>query len=242
MKRYLEGRQRFAVVLGAATLASGTASLAATAQDWRPSHYYAGIGAGASRADIDFSNQVRSAYAGTPFDVLSANVTRRDDAVFKVFGGANLWGPVGAEIGYIYLGSPHAQYALHSNGALAPPAPFTRDATYRIQGINFSATATLPVNEQFALDGRVGGFYSRLSYSERGSQGNGDAFSFNAPTRWRASLSFGAGVSYRLSPAWSLRADWDRFQRIGETFALTESGNGRFANIDSFMLGIVYGF
>jgi hypothetical protein len=88
----------------------------------------------------------------------------------------------------------------------------------------------------------VGGFYSQTKYSETGTTAIGDPYSFNASNLWQTNLSFGAGATWNIDKRWALRADWDRFQNIGHTFALNTTGNGEFSSIDLYSLNVMFRF
>lgn len=218
-------------------IAISTAAAAAES----PNGFYLGGGLGQAHYDIDYGQQVNAAYASSPFTVVYANMTRSHDLAGKVYVGYQFANPFAIELGYVNLGEPRAQFAVSSTSA-GTTNPFTRDATYRIQGVNLAAVGRLPLTDQWSVHGTVGAFYSQYKYSESGSQSTGDDYSFTAPNLWQTNLSYGLGVSAQLASQWVVRADWDRYQHIGNTFDFSVSGNGRFSNIDLFSLNLEYRF
>ena len=203
--------------------------------------FYLGGGLGQANYDIDYSQQVNAAYAASQFKVVYANMTRTHDFAGKVYAGYQFANPFAIEFGYVNLGEPRAQFAVSSTSA-GTTNPFTRNATYRIQGLNLAAVGRLSLTDQWSVHGSVGAFYSQYKYSESGNQSTGDAYSFTAPNLWQTNLSYGLGVSAQFSDRWVVRADWDRYQHIGNTFDFSVSGNGRFSNIDLFSLNLEYRF
>jgi hypothetical protein len=180
---------------------------------------YLGGGLGGAHYDIDYSSQVRSAYDGSPFTVQSAAMDRRSDFAYKAFIGYPFVPQFAAELSYVDLGQPKAHYDLTSTLGL-----YTRSASYRIRGANLAGVGIVPVTDALSLHGMLGVFYSRLEYSESGTNApGGEPYAFSAPNRWRADLSFGLGAAYRLHERWSIRGDWDRFRNIGAPFNLTTS-------------------
>jgi OmpA-OmpF porin, OOP family len=198
---------------------------------------YVGGGLGSARYDIDYGAQVRNAYSGSAFTTVeSADLTRSSDFGYKAFTGYQFIPPLALELSYVDLGKPKAHYDLSTTLGL-----YTRDATYKIQGLNLAAVGTLPLSDAFSVHGSVGAFYSELKYSESGTDApDNTPNSFTASNRRRTDLSFGLGLTYRLRDQWAIRGDWDRFRNIGSEFALNADGNGRFSNVDLFTLNVIY--
>jgi opacity protein-like surface antigen len=204
---------------------------------------YFGVGGGWVHYDIGYTTQVVDAYDYflSPYVVQYADFGRNNLGGFKAWAGYQFVPWLAAEVSYVNLGSPTANYSVRATTGPSTN-PNVRNATYKLQGINLSAVGTVPINEMFALHANVGAFYSEYKYSETGTNGNGDSHSFNAPNLWQWNLSYGAGASYNFNRQWAIRFDWDRFQDIGNDFALNETGNGKFENIDLFSFSLVYRF
>jgi opacity protein-like surface antigen len=203
--------------------------------------FYVGGGLGQANYDIDYSQQVNAAYSASPFTVVYANMTRSQDLAGKAYAGYQFANPFALELGYVNLGEPQAQFAVSSTSA-GTTNPFTRNATYHIQGLNLAAVGRLLLDDQWSLHASVGAFYSQYKYSEFGNQSTGDPYSFTAPNLWQTNLSYGLGVSAQLSNQWVVRADWDRYQHVGNTFSFSTTGNGRFTDIDLLSLNLEYRF
>ncbi len=227
------------VLAGILAAAAGTVAGTAVAAD--PAGFYIGAGGGAALYDIDYSSQVNNAYAGSAFTVLNADFGSTTKGGFKAFGGYRFNAPFAIELAYVNLGQPTATYTVRNFNAFTP-GNNVRNAQYKIQGFNLSAVGVWDVNEQFSLHALIGAFYSQLKYSETGSTPQGDSYSFTADDLWQTNLSLGLGASYNFNPQWSLRADWDHFRNIGNTFDFSTSGNGQFDNIDLLSVNLVYRF
>lgn len=112
------------------------------------------------------------------------------DTAWSIFGGYQFNANLGAELGYTDLGDATAAGA--SLGA---------------KGFELTGVGTVPLNQQFALYGKLG-FYRwdvdatrpGASFSETGTD----------PT-------FGAGVKFNLTRTFALRAQWQRYQDLGDS-------------------------
>ena len=230
---------RLRLVLAAAL----TAPACGLAQAQSLNGLYFGVGGGWVHYDIDYTTQVVDAYDYflSPYVVQYADFGRNNLGGFKAWAGYQFVPWLAAEIAYVNLGAPTANYSVRATTGVSTN-PNVRYANYEIQGVNFSLVGTLPLNEAFSLHAMVGAFYSEYKYSETGQTSTGDPHSFTAPDLTQTNLSYGAGGSYHFDKQWSLRADWDRFQKIGNDFALNETGNGEFENIDLFSFSLVYRF
>lgn len=201
------------------------------------SGFYVGLGGGVTHYGIDYANQVQDAYDGTRFGVTSAGTDRTNGGTFRVMGGYRFNRYFGVEASYLDLGSATAHYTVDDGGG-----PNSRDGKYKLSGFNISAVGTWPINDQFSALAKLGVFASTLKYSENGSDARGQPYSFSAPNDRQTKFSYGLGAAYRLTDSVSVRADWDRVDGIGNTFALTNDGNGRFDHVDIFTLSAIYRF
>lgn len=111
------------------------------------------------------------------------------DTAFNIFGGYQFNQNLGAELGYTDLGEVSAA-----------------GAGVEAKGFELTAVGTLPINQQFAVYGKLG-FYRwdvdasapGASFSETGTD----------PT-------YGVGVKYNLTRNFALRAHWQRYQDLGD--------------------------
>ncbi len=210
----------------------------AVAADFTPGAYILG-GVGRSNFDMNYSDQVRSAYAGSGFAVQSASLNGSTDTGYQIGGGYQFLPWLGVELTYVDLGRQDANYAVVQGGSAVAS---TRSANYKIDGFNLSAVGSFPVSNAFSILGKVGAFQSRLRYSESGVNATGGSASFSAPSDRQTKVSFGIGAEYRATDKISVRANWDRFRDIGSDFRLTETENGRFGHVDLYSINVLYRF
>jgi OOP family OmpA-OmpF porin len=206
------------------------------------SPFYIGAAIGSSQYEFDFRGQVRELSTGS-LPVTRASLKEDTDTGYKLTLGYQFTSNIAVELDYVDLGKIGSSYEFNGFGR------YTRDATYKVSGFNLSGVFLQPVNEQFSVYARAGMLYSKYRYSESGE--NFPAFnpspeppihSFSAPDLKRAKFSYGLGVGYKVTPAISLRLGVDRYTEIGNVIAPTETGNGKFDNVDLYSLGIVFKF
>lgn len=206
------------------------------------SPFYIGASVGTAQYDFNFIGQVRALdLNGIP--VTNASLHKDTDTGYKLTLGYQVVPQAAIEVDYVNLGKASTSYEFNGLGR------FTREGTYKISGFNLSGVFSQPINEQFSVFGRLGVFYSKYLYSETGA--NFPAFipstdppvhSFTAPDLKRSKLSYGLGADYRMNNATSLRLGWDRYTEIGNPMANTETGNGKFDNIDLYSLSVLLRF
>jgi OOP family OmpA-OmpF porin len=203
---------------------------------------YIGASVGTAQYDFDFIHQVKALSTGS-LPVTSASLHKDADTGYKLTLGYQVVPQAAIELDYVILGKASTSYEFNGLGR------YTRDGTYKISGLNLSGVYSQPINEQFSVFGRLGVLYSKYQYSESGA--NFPAFNpspepplhaFTAPDLKRSKLSYGLGVDYRMNAATSLRLGWDRYTEIGNPVANTETGNGKFDNIDLFSLSVLLRF
>lgn len=186
------------------------------------SYFYGGISAGQSRAKID-ENRVAATVLGAG---VTATVTERDerDKAYKIFGGYQFNRYFGLEAGYFDLGRS-------SFRATTVPAG-TLDGNMRFRGYNLDAVGTLPIGDQFALIGRVGGAFART----RGSfNGTGAATVANpAPTDRQTNPKVGIGMQYAFTPGFMMRAEAERYG--------VSDGLGKRGRVNTYTVSLVMPF
>lgn len=201
--------------------------------------FYLGAGAGQSRYNMDFGSQVMNAYGSTVFAVTGASLDRTHDTAWRIFGGYQFSPYVAVEGGWQDLGSAKGNYALRNT---ANGETFSRRAEWDLSGFNATLVGMYPFAERFAVMGKVGAFFSKLEFSETTTDADGARSTFNGTDDDQVRLTWGVGGSYRFTDNLSVRLDWDRIEKVGQTFALTEDGNGRFSHVDLWSLNLVWRF
>jgi len=204
------------VMQSLATLVLASGSIAAVAAD---SGWYAGVSLGQTNADVSASG-LNSALVsvGATGVVISVDNT---DTGWKLFGGYQINKNIGFEAAYVNLGS------VTANATYATLAGSPLRSKVDVDGFQLSAVGTLPLNDTFAVFGKVGAFISKSDGTATSSVGSASASANN--TDW----TYGLGGNWQFNQNIGLRAEWERFQGLGTS----KSGDA-----DLYSLGIVYNF
>lgn len=186
-------------ILGIVLVSGFTAAAPAAAQD---SGVYLGasLGAGTARTTCN-------GITGTCDD---------SDTGYKLFGGYQVNRNFAWEAGYAYLGDVTAT----GTDALGTPVSFEKTN----KALDFSGIVTLPVNDRFAVFGRLGIYRSQV---ERRGTSSGSAHN--------ASFTWGAGLRFDLGRAFAVRAEWQNYPDIGNDSIGKD-------DIDLLTLGLVMRF
>lgn len=138
---------------------------------------YVGVGAGQSRTDFC-----------DDFGIPGPNCDDKDTGI-KIFGGYNFTQNFGLEAGWIDLG----EVKVSGPGG---------SASVEVDGFQFAAVGTYPINPQFSIFGKIGVYMWDASLkSTIGVSASDDG----------TDLMFGAGVGWNFTPNLTLRAEWERF-------------------------------
>jgi OOP family OmpA-OmpF porin len=224
-------------IVAAAAIAAAIATLgspAAGAAD-AGTGFYVGAGIGATHFDQDFGAAVRNAYDGTVFTVTSASMTDDNGTTGLVYAGWQFHPNFAVEAAYTDLGKAKATYTLERQGTI------TRDAEYKASAATVSLVGSVPVGAGFSLFAKGGVAWTKLKYHEN-IDDRGVPDSFTAPDLNQTRGTAGIGATYAATPNLSIRGEWDRYFDVGNTFALTSEGNGRFSSIDALWIGVQYRF
>jgi OOP family OmpA-OmpF porin len=135
---------------------------------------------------------------------------------FKVFGGYQFNPMFGAEIGYAQFGTA----SVSGGGATASAKPKT---------FYGAVTGTIPLDNQFALIGKLGAANTRTTVNasfmgEKWSEKQSDT-----------SLLVGVGASYALNDKVSLVAEYENFGKVSK-------GEGGSLKVDQFSVGARFKF
>jgi OOP family OmpA-OmpF porin len=158
------------------------------------------ISAPAVAQQSDAGWYIGGAYGMSSFSVDTTGITNPvvddSDSGFKIYGGFQFNKYFGAEIGYTDFGK-----AGVSGSVLG--VPFTANAG--VTAYTFAGVGTLPLNESFALSGKVGlanwkvdASASALGASAGVSDSGTDAF-------------FGIGARYNLNKNWGLVLEYEQY-------------------------------
>lgn len=135
---------------------------------------------------------------------------------WKLFAGYQFNRYIAAEAGYVDLGD----FKISASGNFAgplPPGPGTASGSDKASGFSFDVVGTLPIDERFGLIGRIGLFAWSLDATTNVAQTNvinpASASQSDKPTG--TSVDFGVGVKYDFNKDIGVRAEFQRFQSIG---------------------------
>jgi len=205
--------------LAALALAGGLATAQAASGD---SGWYAGAQLGRSVTNLgagDLDNAFARQGLGT-----SSSVDRRDSA-WSLFAGYQLNPNLAFEGGWVNLGK--FKYA----SSVSAPAADAIAGHYGVRGVDAAAVGILPLGPSWAAYAKAGLFYNEAKL-DAGSSG---AVAVSGAHHWSTDPLLGAGVSYDVTRSVSLRGEWDRFFRVGD------SGTGR-GDIDQYTVGVAFKF
>ncbi|MEP6485377.1 MAG: outer membrane beta-barrel protein [Rudaea sp.] len=204
------------------------------------SGWYVGIGAGSSGFSDNLPKQIAEAYAHSDqYTLTRARTTDDSDTAAQLFVGYKFLPWLAAEVGYQHLGEAHTHYDLKAINSPQSTPPSLNDV-YRAHDINAALVASLPIGDQFELLARGGISNVSLSFRETGIDVFGKPYSVHGPDDDSTVAQFGIGAAWHFLPAFSLRLDLDRNFNVGRKFALHADTNGRFDNIDTYTLNLVW--
>ena len=218
-----------AVVVG---LVGTTLAFAQPAQ----SPFYVGGALGASSTDGNYSSQVQS--VGSPRSGYTFNSAERSGGSEfggRIYAGYRLNPMFAVELGYSNFGSHDVTYRLNRNAQFLPAnSPYVVNGRNKVDGITLDVVGTLPINSLFSVNARAGVMSTNLRYNENISNPvaiNGtpgiELSTFSAPKERQTRFHWGVDTSYQLNPKLALTLDYQRVQGVGNTFAWTDSGNGK---------------
>lgn len=207
---------------GAMALLAGLTSLV-HAQSLMPMYgsgpYYLGLSMGHAHARAHDADIRSLLLPGVGVGVIDNN---RKDNAYKLFGGYQVNPQVALEAGYFNLGRSRFNTTTLPSGSLSGQT--------RVQGLLLDLVATLPMNDRWAVQARVGAQYARSS-----SDFSGSGAAASVPTYIKDSgthLKLGLGMQYALSSNVWLRAEVERYRL--NSFA------GQRRNIDVASLSLVF--
>jgi len=196
-------------IAAASMAASGIAHAqsADTANRW-----YLGGGLGHVNANpnsSDYADQRAGAQTSTGRD---------NSTAWKAYGGYQFTSIWGAELGYAHLGQFQNSYSL-------PAQNGSGVGTDKLSAWSLAGTATWPINQDFALRGKLGLARLRTDYSFSGSGAGSGYVTGDNGSLTKTNLMFGLGAQYNLNRNVALRVDYENFGKVGSpTNNLTSPG------------------
>ena len=238
------------MLLRSAALIAGLASASFAFAQAAQSPFYVGGSLGASSTDGNYASQVQA--AGAPRSGYTFNSAQRaggSEFAGRIYAGYRVNPMFAVEAGYSNFGSHDVVYRLNKNGQFLPAnSPYVVNGRNKVDGITLDLVGTLPVNALFSLNARAGLMATHLRYNETRLNpvaNNGvvgiESTPFSAPKERQTRFHWGVGTSYQFSPKLALTLDYQRVQGVGNTFAWTDSGNGKL-NYNLISAGARYSF
>jgi len=168
------------------------------------SDFYGVLSIGRSTLDAD-SGSVDTRNLATGFT--SSTTSSSSGATSgKVQLGYNLGKTFSLEGGYNYLGKVNF-VSNASNGVASSAIGGSKDA----QLVNLDLVARLPLNEQFSVLARFGGYY----WKTQSDIPNAATLGTTSVNDTGFDFKVGAGVQYDFNPKWGMRGEFERFNGIG---------------------------
>jgi hypothetical protein len=140
------------------------------------------------------------------------------DVAWSVAVGYRINPYLAAEVEYIDFGTTDISehYALGPLGSPPLPSEFTRNYSSKVTGPALSILGSLPVGKAFEVFLRAGVLFADREFEFPLSTGLDDKFASNV---WLA----GAGVGWSFASRWTIRAEYQRTDKLDETFLAGET-------------------
>ncbi|HUW37797.1 MAG TPA: outer membrane beta-barrel protein [Rhodocyclaceae bacterium] len=195
------------------------ASAASAQQDG----FYGGISLGQANLHADAS-ALDSGLSGAGIGGVSSSIDSKDTG-FKLRLGYQLSDRIALEGGYIDFGK--AKYS----GAYTLPGAGSVSGQREASGVNFDVLGRLPLDNGFSVFGKAGVLLAHVE--SKASTADGSASFSNSANTLRPGL--GGGVDYALAKNVDLRAEWERYFKVGN------ASTGK-SNADLLSAGLNYRF
>jgi OOP family OmpA-OmpF porin len=210
-------------LLGAGVMAFAAGTAAAAESGATPGWYG---GASIGRSDFRLGGgEVDSALGGQGI-TSSSTIDDKRDTAYKLNLGYQFNRNFGIEGGYVDLGR-----SKFSSTTTAPGAD-TLSGEVKARGWTLEGVGTLPLGNGFSVFGKAGVLRADLDFNA-GSTG---VVAVSNREKTTTSFTYGLGAGYDISKSLGLRAEWNRYSRLGES-ATTGKGD-----VDLFSAGVVLKF
>lgn len=186
-------------------LAAGLALAFSGAAQAQASGWYAGAGIGWS--SVDLSDSVLPV-TGATASTLSKD---EDDTGYKLFAGYRFNQNLAVEGSWTDLG----KFSATRN--VTAPAVGSVTGNVKTNGWNVDVVGLLPLQNNFTLYGKVGAFFSTTKTS-LSTSGAVVLAAGTDPNRKKSetNVKWGLGAEYDFSKTTALRAEWERFENVGD--------------------------
>lgn len=202
------------------------ASALATGSAIAEQGFYLGGSVGISRTKID-KGSFDSELSALGIGGISSS-TDETDTAFRLRAGYQFNDYIAIEGGYANLGT------FKYNVDFRTPIAGNAYEKIKVDGFDISAVGTLPVGQGFSLLGKVGAFFSRTKANATATTALANASDDAKATE--TNLLTGLGIQYAINRNLTVRAEWERFFKVGNN---DSTGEG---DIDLYSLGLNYRF
>jgi hypothetical protein len=139
----------------------------------------------------------------------------KGSTAWRLFGGVQFTPNLGVEIGYVDLGETRG---VDASGTLTKRETSATDLV---------AVLSYPMN-RLSVSAKAGGYYGKPKATFETATGT------TYGRESKGGVTFGLGAQYDFTPAFGMRADWQRYAQVGG------GTTGSEVDIDAFMVGIVW--
>ena len=207
----------------------------ATAQ---ASRWYAGLSAGQSKTSEDLvSNR-----EGTITHISSIQTSFDDkDTAWKGLVGFRINDILSVEANYADLGKQRLESSLLT---VDPPLPGSVITDRKVKGYGVDLVASTPIAQGIAIFGRIGAFRAETK-ADTTISGNvvftdGLGGNFRSYTTRETIAKYGLGADWGFAKDASLRLEWERYPKVGEKYETGATGRSGEADMDVWLLGVVW--
>lgn len=187
---------------------------------------YVGAGVGGTTAK-DFPSGATFDAELAAQNILASSSADDTDTGWKLFGGYKFNQYLAAEGSYANFG----KQTIDSN--VTSPFVGTIDTTWKAQALAVSGVGILPLAYSIDLFGKLGLQYWKVDLSSTPSVG---AVGYQSESEKGTDYIFGVGAGYNVTNNIAVRAEWERYNNIGDTSTTRES------DMDMWSLGVQYSF
>lgn len=203
-----------------ATAVLSLAAVSASAGDW----YGVGSIGRSSLPNDNSKGDIDSALVSAGATGLSSSFDDSDTG-YKLQLGYQFNQNWAVEGGYVDLGE-FKYHASYTGGAA--------NAKAKADGWNIDVVGILPINDQFSVFGKLGFIDAKVKIDASATGPGGSASGSADDTCWKG--TWGVGATYNFSKTIGIRAEWERFDKLGDKGSTGES------NVNLLSVGLSFKF
>ena len=207
-----------------AAIAVASSSLAQAQQTGPFPGFYAGLSIGQSKGTNVSEGEVNDFLRQQGYTNVFTSADKKD-TTYRVTGGYQFNPNVAVELLYTDIGT---------FGTRSTVTGGTVNADYKAKGFGVDLVLSAPMTEQFSVFGRVGAIQAKTeaSFSSSGTVGLG----FAQGSKNKTGQHYGLGLQYALSREIAVRAEVERFRKLGD------DSTGGELQADAYTVGVIFRF